>query len=174
NEELTTTNDELRNRNRELAVLNSELEKARAASERAREYADAIIETVREPLLVLESDLKIVRANRAYYGDFSVGRQETEGRLLYEIGNGQWNVAQLREKLDAVLARGSPMINCDVEVSTGFHTPGRRSLSLSARKIPGHGERADLILLAIEDVTDRNARRYVLIEESRHKDEFLA
>jgi two-component system CheB/CheR fusion protein len=174
NEELTTTNDELRNRNRELAVLNSELEKARALSERAREYADAIIETVREPLLVLESDLKIVRANRAYYGDFSVGREETEGRLLYEIGNGQWNVAELREKLDAVLARGSPMINCDVEVSTGFHTPGRRSLSLSARKIPGHGERGDLILLAIEDVTERLARRNVLIEESRHKDEFLA
>jgi two-component system, chemotaxis family, CheB/CheR fusion protein len=174
NEELTTTNDELRNRNRELAVLNSELEKARAASERAREYADAIIETVRQPLLVLENDLKIVRANRAYYSDFSVGREETEGRLLYEVGNGQWNVAELREKLDTVLARGSPLIQCDVEVSTSFPTPSRRSLSLSARKIPHHGEREDLILLAIEDVTDRNARRNVLIEESRHKDEFLA
>ena len=174
NEELTTTNDELRNRNRELAVLNSELEKARAASERAREYADEIIETVSQPLVVLESGLKIARVNRAYCSDFSVGREETEGRLLYEVGNGQWNVAQLREKLDAVLARGSPMIRCDVEVSIGFPTPARRSLSLSARKIPGHGERGDLILLAIEDVTDRNARRNVLIEESRHKDEFLA
>jgi two-component system CheB/CheR fusion protein len=174
NEELTTTNDELRNRNRELAVLNAELEKARAASERAREYADEIIETVSQPLVVLESGLKIARVNRAYCCDFGVGREETEGRLLYEVGNGQWNVAQLREKLDAVLARGSPMIQCDLEVSTGFPTTGRRSLSLSARKIPGHGERADLILLAIEDVTDRNARRNTLIEESRHKDEFLA
>ena len=174
NEELTTTNDELRNRNRELAVLNSELEKARALSERAREYADAIIETVRQPLLVLETDLKIARANRAYYSDFSAGREETEGRLLYEVGNGQWDIAELREKLDAVLTRGSPMIQCDLEVGTGFPMPDRRSLSLSARKIPGHGERGDLILLAIEDVTDRNARRNVLIEESRHKDEFLA
>ena len=174
NEELTTTNDELRNRNRELAVLNSELEKARAASERAREYAEAIIETVREPLLVLEGDLKVLRANRAYYADFRAGREETEGHLLYEVGNGQWNVPELREGLTEVLTRNKTMIECEIEISAAFPVISRRALSLSARKIPGDGQRTDLILLAIEDVTDHRASRNALIEESQRKDEFLA
>ena len=174
NEELTTTNDELRNRNRELAVLNSELEKARAASERAREYAEAIIETVREPLLVLEGDLMVVRGNRAYYADFRTRREETEGHRLYELGNGQWNVAELREGLTEVLTRNKTMIECEIETSTGFPGASHRALSLSARKISGDGERTDLILLAIEDVTDRRASRNALIEESQRKDEFLA
>ena len=174
NEELTTTNDELRNRNRELAVLNSELEKTRTASERAREYAEAIIEAVREPLLVLEEDLKVLRANHAYYADFRGSREETEGHRLYDIGNGQWNVAELRERLAEVLTRNQTMIECEIEISTGFPVASHRVLSLSARKIPGDGERTDLILLAIEDVTDRRASRQALIEEGQRKDEFLA
>ncbi|MDE2448961.1 MAG: response regulator [Gammaproteobacteria bacterium] len=174
NEELTTTNDELRNRNRELSVLNSELEKTRAASERAREYADAIIETVREPLLVLEGDLKVLRANHAFYVDFRLAPAQTEGHPLYELGNGQWNVAELRERLTDVLTRNKTMIECEIEISTDFPVAARRALSLSGRKIAGDGERTDLILLAIEDVTDRRASRSALIEESRRKDDFLA
>src|SRR4029077_1199311 len=135
NEELTTTNDELRNRNRELAVLNAELEKAHRVaeasqvvaeqaslvSEQARRYAEAIIESVREPLLVLDAQLRILRANRAYYREFREDPASTEGRLLYELGNGQWNVAALREGLDAALTGRQPMSDCEL-------TLGRRAV----------------------------------------------
>lgn len=182
NEELTTTNDELRNRNRELAVLNAEVEKeqaiseqaradaelARAASEQARRYADAIVGSVREPLLVLDGELKILRANEAYYADFKASRKATEGRLLYEVGNGQWNLAPLRDKLDGVLTRGEPMTNC--EFAQELPTMGPRVMSLNARKIPGDGERAELILLAIEDVTERKDADAALREgEERYR-----
>jgi len=181
NEELTTTNDELRNRNRELAVLNAELEKAHRVaeasqvvaeqaslvSEQARRYAEAIIESVREPLLVLDAQLRILRANRAYYREFREDPASTEGRLLYELGNGQWNVAALREGLDAALTSRQPMSDCEL-------TLGSRAVSLVARRIPGDRERSELILLAIEDITERRARSESLRESARRKDEFLA
>jgi two-component system, chemotaxis family, CheB/CheR fusion protein len=160
NEELTTTNEELRNRNRELTVLNAEVQKGRAVSEQARKvaegarrYADAIVESVREPLLVLDEALTILRANTAYYATFKTSREVTEGRLLYEAGDGQWNLAQVREKLDAVLTRNEPIT--DLEVTHNLSTLGRRAMSLTGRRIPGDGERAELILLAIEDTTER-------------------
>ena len=181
NEELTTTNEELRNRNRELAVLNAELEKARSlaehsqeaaeqastASEQARRYADAIIESVSEPLLVLDAQLRILRANQAYYRDFREDPKATEGHLIYEVGNGQWNVDALRDKLDAVLTRGQPLSDCEI-------TQGRRVMSLIARRIPGDRERSELILLAMEDVTEQRTRSESLRESARRKDEFLA
>jgi two-component system, chemotaxis family, CheB/CheR fusion protein len=171
NEELTTINDELRNRNRELAALNVEVEKARAASDRERSYADAIIETVREPLLVLQHDLTILRANQAFYFDFKVRPDETIGRFLYEIGDGQWNDATLRGKLDAVLTVNDPM--ADVEIEHDFPTIGHRVVCLTARKILADRDRGQLILLAIQDITDRQATTASLRERNRRKDEFL-
>ncbi|MDE2261039.1 MAG: response regulator, partial [Gammaproteobacteria bacterium] len=186
NEELTTTNDELRNRNRELAVLNAELDRARGVaecaqaaaekagitSEQARRYADAIVESMREPLLVLDQELRILRANRAYYSDFGQRPELTEGQLIYEVGNGQWNVDALRERLDAVLVRGQPMSDC--EISREAPSRGRRVVSLSARRIPADRERSELILLAIEDITEQRTRSESLRESARRKDEFLA
>jgi two-component system CheB/CheR fusion protein len=165
NEELTTTNDELRNRNRELGQLNVSLEKARA-------YADVIVESMREPLLVLDGDLKIVRANRAFYADFKARREDTEGRLLYELGTGEWNTPRLREKLHAVLTRSEPMN--DLEVVLTLPLADRRVMSLSARKISAADERGELILLALDDITARAANADTLRESSRRKDEFLA
>ena len=172
NEELTTTNEELRNRNRELAVVNAEVEKARVTSERAREYADQIIETVREPMLVLDADLTIVRANKAYYTAFKVLPVETEGRRFYDVGNGQWDRALLREGLTGVLSRSEDVINRE----STYDVPalGQRVMSVSARRISGDAEREELILLAIEDVTERNALMERLREAGRRKDEFLA
>ncbi|HEV2271268.1 MAG TPA: chemotaxis protein CheB [Steroidobacteraceae bacterium] len=186
NEELTTTNEELRNRNRELAVVNAELERARGAAERAqsaaeaagiaseqaRRYADSIVESMREPLLVLDEELRILRANQAYYRDFGERPELTEGRLIYEVGNGQWNVGALRERLSAVLSRGEPMTDC--EITHELPSRGRRAMSLSARRIPGDRQRSELILLAIEDITERRTRSESLRESARRKDEFLA
>jgi two-component system CheB/CheR fusion protein len=170
NEELTTTNDELRDRNRQLGLLNAEVEKARRVSERARTYADGIIETVRNPLLVLDAGCNILRANRAFYADFELRAEGVKGRSIFEVMDGEWDDG-LREKLGAVLAQGRPVNDFEVSV---MHHGGRRVLALSARSIPGDVDRVELILLAIEDVTDSRARSDSLREGSRRKDEFLA
>ena len=172
NEELTTTNEELRDRNRELAVANVEIEKARNVSERAREYADQIIETVRDPMLVLDADLMIVRANKAYYTTFKVRPDETEGLRFYDVGNRQWDRPLLREGLDGVLKRSEDVVNLE----TTYDVPaiGPRMMSLTARRISGDADREELILLAIEDVTERRGLMDGLREAGRLKDEFLA
>jgi two-component system CheB/CheR fusion protein len=172
NEELTTTNDELRNRNRDLGSLNAELASARDEAERTSAYADAIIETVREPLVVLDSTLRVLRANRAFYSDFRVRPEETDGRLLHELGGGEWNIPRIREQLEAVLARDEMM--ADVEVEEHFPVIGHRVICLNARKIASNAGRYALILLAMEDVTERRERLESLREGSRRKDEFLA
>jgi two-component system CheB/CheR fusion protein len=172
NEELTTTNDELGSRNRELSVLNAELQRARQISDHAREYAEVIVETVREPLLVLDGELRVQRANHAFYRDFKTKPEDVEGHIIYDLGDGQWNNPLLRERLLAVLARNEPM---DAhEMSRSVATIGERILSLNARKIPGDGERAESILLAIEDVTAEHAATDILRNDGRRKDEFLA
>ncbi|MEJ1963741.1 MAG: chemotaxis protein CheB [Gammaproteobacteria bacterium] len=172
NEELTTTNDELGSRNRELSVLNAELQKARQISDHAREYAEVIVETVREPLLVLDGELRVQRANHAFYTDFKTRREDVEGHIIYDLGDGQWNNPLLRKRLLAVLGRNEPM---DAhEISRSVATIGERILSLNARKIPGDGERAESILLAIEDVTAQHAATDILRNDGRRKDEFLA
>jgi two-component system CheB/CheR fusion protein len=172
NEELTTTNDELGSRNRELSILNEELNTARQISEHARAYADVIVETVREPLLVLDGELKVLRANHAFYVDFETTPAAVEGHIIYDLGDGQWNTPLLREGLLGVLAHNEPM---DAhELSRSVAAVGERMLSLNARKIRGDGERAELILLAIEDVTVRHAASDILRNDARRKDEFLA
>jgi two-component system CheB/CheR fusion protein len=165
NEELTTTNDELRNRNRELGQLNINVEKARA-------YADVIVESMREPLLVLDGELKIVRANHAFYADFKTRREDTEGRFLYQLGTVEWNTPLLREKLHAVLTRSEPVNDLEVELTLPL--AGRRLMALSARKISAADERGELILLTLGDITERSANADTLRETGRRKDEFLA
>jgi two-component system CheB/CheR fusion protein len=172
NEELITTNEELRDRNRQLGSLNAEIDKERRLAERARAYADGIVDTVREPLLVLDAELRIVRANVAFHTAFSLRPEVAENRLIYEIGDDQWNTASLREQLALVLSRGDPMV--DLELPFSQRNLGNRLLSLNARRISGDSERAALILLSIEDVTEPHARAESLREGSRRKDEFLA
>jgi two-component system, chemotaxis family, CheB/CheR fusion protein len=173
NEELTTTNDELRDRNRELSVLNDDVKKARRVSERAREYAEAIVETVREPLIVLDGDLRVLRANRAFYIDFKSRREDIEGRLLEEIGETQWNAPGLIHKVGAVVKDNEALRDYDLSYSI-VSGSAPRTLRLNARKIVGDAERAELILLAIDDVTERKATAAQLRESNQRKDEFLA
>jgi len=172
NEELTTTNDELRNRNRDLSVLNGEVQATRKIAERARAYADAIINTVREPLIVLDADLRILRANPAFYADFEAKHEETEGRLLKDADAAQWIFPELLEQLQAVVTRNATLNNYDLRYT--IPQAGQRNLRVNARKIPGDSERAELILLAVEDVTELQANAEQLQQTSQRKDEFLA
>src|SRR6185503_11119283 len=172
NEELTTTIEELRNRNRDLAVLNTELERVRVASERARAYADVIIETVRAPLAVLDGQLRIQRGNQSLVAHMGVRREDLDGRLLKEVQSGAWDIPELMQKLRAVFADGQSIDN--YEFAQELPVGGRRVVSLSAAKIPGDEERSDLLLLAIDDITDRATITADLLADNRRKDEFLA
>ncbi len=129
------------------------LKRGLQAAEEARDYAEGMIETVREPLVVLDSDLRVQRATRAFYDSFLVTRDETEGRFLYDLGNGEWNQPRLRERIGAALFRSEPFH--DFEVEHEFPHIGRRVMRLNGRRIPfPHSERR-MLLLSIEDVTER-------------------
>lgn len=162
NEELVTTNDELRERNRELAVLNMQLENAQRISERAHALADGIVETIREPLVVLDHDLNILRANRAFATQFGVGIEDLKGRSLGVVGIALGD-EQLNHRLSAILCDGPGFTDFEVVMPHG--QDGRRILSLSARKIAADADRIELILLAIEDVTEKSARNELVREE---------
>jgi two-component system CheB/CheR fusion protein len=173
NEELTTTNDELRERNRELGAMNADVQRSRDVSERARAYADAIVETVREPLLVLDANLRIMRANRAFYVDFNTRRADLEGRLLKEVGETQWNALGLIDAISEVVSKDVALNDYDLSYAlTMGGAP--RTLRINARKIAGDQDRAELILLAVEDITERKATAAQLREANVRKDEFLA
>jgi serine phosphatase RsbU (regulator of sigma subunit) len=124
-----------------------------ALIEQTQAYLRSIVDTVREPLLVLDENLCVVSAGRSFYRKFQVCPDETEGRHLYELGNGQWDAPALREHLADILPTESELV--DFEVTRDFPRIGTRTLVLSARKMfrPGNGSRQ--ILLAMEDVTER-------------------
>src|SRR5688500_17999898 len=117
-------------------------------------YAQDIVETVREPLLILDTALRVRSANRAFYQTFHVSAQETENRLIYELGNGQWDIPALRTLLEDVIPT-SPVFN-DFELEHTFPIIGRRVMLLNGRKLRA-GSHAELLVLAMEDVTERRA-----------------
>jgi two-component system CheB/CheR fusion protein len=125
--------------------------RAELAAEQNRAYADSIVSTVREPLLVLDGDLRVVSANRAFYRHFNVDAADTEGRRIYELGHGQWNIPRLRQLLEKVLPKKSSFE--DFAVEHEFPGVGRRVMLLNARRLVQHPTQPGLILLAMEDAT---------------------
>lgn len=123
------------------------------AAEEARDYAEGMIQTVREPLVVIDSDLRIQRATDAFYDTFLVSREETERRYLYDLGNGQWNQPRLRELIGNALFRSEPFH--DFEVEHNFPHIGSRVMRLNGRRIPFPHSQHRMMLLSIEDVTER-------------------
>lgn len=129
----------------------TELKKTAESLAERTEYAEKIISTVREPLLVLNGKLKIVSANPSFYRTFNVSPQETEGQTLYNLGNRQWDIPALRALLEKVLPRNSQVE--DFVVEHDFPRIGHRKMLLNARKITHEDPKRELILLAIEDTT---------------------
>jgi two-component system CheB/CheR fusion protein len=122
----------------------------------ARILAESVLATVREPLLVLSGDLHVKMATAAFYRTFRVSPLETEGRPVYSLGNGQWNIPALRQFLERVIPHDSTLE--DFEVEHEFPGIGRRRIRLNARRIDQTGEQPPLILLALEDMTDGSPR----------------
>ena len=129
------------------------LKRGLEAAEEARNYAEGMIETVREPLVVLDADLRVIRATPAFYETFLVSREETQGRFLYDLGNGQWNRRRLRELIGSALFRNEPFQ--DYEIQHDFPHIGRRTMRLNARRIPRQDAQHRTLLLAVEDLTVR-------------------
>jgi PAS domain S-box-containing protein len=150
----------------------TERRKTERALAKSLAYADDIIATLREPFLVLDIDLRVKTANRAFYDAFHVAKEETEDRLVYDLGNGQWDIPGLRKLLDEVLSKNHSVH--DFEFEHSFPELGRKIMLLNARPFPPDSKHPELILLAVEDVSALRARAEELAEVSRHKDEFLA
>jgi two-component system, chemotaxis family, CheB/CheR fusion protein len=129
-----------------------DLKRAAEEIQRALDRANAVVATVREPLLILDDELRVEKANRAYYDSFRVGPQETHGRRLEELGSGQWAGPALRAALENVLAVDTPLESFEVEHD--FPGIGPRTMALNARCLNREGGRRGL-LVAIEDRTDR-------------------
>ena len=138
-----------------LEKARKELAATKIAEDEAREYAESMINTVREPLIVLDQDLRVVTASRSFYVVFQVKPEETVGQLIYDLGNKQWNIPQLRELLETILPRKTSFDN--YEVKHDFAAIGERSMLLNARQIQRVLGKERIILLAIEDITDRRA-----------------
>ncbi len=130
-----------------------------------RDYADAIIRTVRGPLLVLNKDLRIISANEAFYNAFKVEPDDTENRLLYDLGNRQWNIPKLRILLEEILPEKNTIE--DFVVEHKFKDIGQKIMLLNARTLQQGPDKTSLILLAIEDITVRK-------QLEQQKDEFIS
>ena len=119
-----------------------------------------VLTSIREPLIVLDSDLRVVTANTSFYHSFNVQPDETEGALIYDLGNRQWDIPRLKELLEDILP-GNTVFN-DFEVEHSFEDIGRKIMHLNARRIYKEANQTQLIMLAIEDVTEReNYKRHL-------------
>jgi PAS domain S-box-containing protein len=142
----------------------------------ARSLAQAIVDTIRDPLLVLDQHLRVVTANRAFYQTFRMNRSDIQGRPVYQLGDGQWDIPELRLLLEDVAPQHAAMEAYEVE--RNFPVIGRRSMLLNAREVFNQRTRK-LILLTIEDVTERRAaeretsdlleQKEVLLQEMQHR-----
>jgi signal transduction histidine kinase/ActR/RegA family two-component response regulator len=152
--------------------LADQAQKAEGALAKALAYGNDIIATLREPFLVLDHDLRVKTANRSFYDSFHVSKEETENRLVYDLGNGQWDIPALRTLLEQVLSCNQSVH--DYEVEHSFPALGRKTMLLNARPFPPESKNPELILLAVYDISAVRQRADELAAMDRRKDEFLA
>lgn len=151
---------QLRKRVAELEELHYQSLQGKSAQDVVHEayaYTQSIVRAVREPLIVLDSDLRVISANQSFYETFHVDAHETEKNFIYNLGNGQWNIPALRNLLNELLNEKDAFSN--YEIRHTFEIIGQKIMLVNARRIPPIPERAQFILLAIEDVTERNTSR---------------
>jgi PAS domain S-box-containing protein len=142
-----------------------------------RTLADAIVDTVREPLVVLDRDLRVVAASRSFYRMFGAAPDNTQGRLFYDLAGGQWDIPALRKLLEDVIPEHRTIDAYEIEHD--FASVGRRTLLLNARQVFDEAHPDSALLLAMEDVTHRRAaerekdellrEKELLLEEMRHR-----
>ena len=144
-----------------------EVVRKREELSRAHEYAGGVVDTIREPLIVLSTDLKVVSANKSFYDTFKVNKKETERHLIYQLGNKQWNIPELRNLLEKILPKKKVFDGFEVEHE--FPKIGKKTMLLNARRL----DHLQLILLAIEDITERKKAEEKLKELDKAKTDFM-
>lgn len=117
----------------------------------ARIYAESIVETINQPILVLDKDLRVISSNTSFYSTFQVSPEDTENKFIYDIGNSQWDIPQLRKLLEEIIPKNKHFKN--FEVDHVFPGIGRKVMLLNARRVYQDGIGMERILLAIEDIT---------------------
>jgi two-component system CheB/CheR fusion protein len=165
NEELETSKEEIQSTNEELTTLNQELFDRNEQLNISRLYAESIVATIREPLIILDKDMKVKTANRAYYKKFMTSEEITEGKSFYYLGKGQWDIPAIHLLLENMLSADGRIT--DFEIKHKFEDIGERVLLLNACQIVRVDSEELLILLAIEDVTQARNREENLILFSR-------
>ena len=152
NEELETSKEEIQTSNEELLIVNQELSDRNEQLNHSRLYAESIVTTIREPLIILSKDFVVKSANRAFYAKFQTTEERTEGKVLFDIGFRQWDIPELRAMLEKILPDRLNMI--DFEVKCSFPPLGERIMLLNASRIFRDNSEEQSILLAIEDITE--------------------
>jgi two-component system CheB/CheR fusion protein len=153
NEELETSKEETQTSNEELIIVNQELYDRNEQLNVSRLYAESIVTTIREPLIILNGNLQVKSANKAFFTKFKTTAEETEGKMIFEFGNNQWDIPKLRKMLEKILPEKSSIV--DFEVSHDFPKIGFRIMFLNATRILRNNTEEQSILLAFEDITDK-------------------
>ncbi len=166
NEELETSKEELQSTNEELTVLNQELVTLSEQVTEARDYSEAIVSTVHSSLIVLDKNFRVKFANKTFYKTFAVGQKETEGVVLYDLGNNQWDIPRLREFLQKIVPKNAHFNG--FEVTHNFPDIGEKVMLLNASRINHKNKKQELILLSIKDVTEEVSVRKK-VEESEKR-----
>ncbi|HTI93509.1 MAG TPA: CheR family methyltransferase [Puia sp.] len=152
NEELETSKEEIQSTNEELTTLNRELLDRNERLNLLRLYSESIVATIREPLVVVDKDMKVRTANPSFYKKFGVREADTEGRSFFSLGNGQWDLPALHSMLHDALSVNNRIM--DFEIRLAVEGAGERIMVLNASRIVQQDANDLLILLAIEDVTE--------------------
>jgi two-component system CheB/CheR fusion protein len=128
----------------------TELKRMEKKTDDALQFSESIVTTVRESLVVLDADMRVVSANRSFYRTFEMNAEDTEGKLFYTLDNGQWDIPELRDLLEEILPEKTEMD--DFKVEHEFERIGKRTMLLNARRLESETD-SRRILLAIEDIT---------------------
>jgi two-component system, chemotaxis family, CheB/CheR fusion protein len=161
NEELETSSEELQSNNEELISLNEEQLVA------ARMHAEAIVETVGVPLFILDENLRVKTANTAFYKFFCTSEKNTLGREIHELGTGQWQNLELRHLLQKILPNG--YVLKDYELHGDFPEIGKKSLLLNARQLENDRYSEELILMAVDDITELKLSKLLRASEEKFR-----
>jgi two-component system CheB/CheR fusion protein len=168
NEELETSKEEIESSNEELTTINQELQVRNEELAEAHEYAQAVHDTIREAVLVMDKELRIKTANKAFFDTFHTKEYETVGMLFDELGNRQWNLSVLKKLLEEVIVADTHFSNYEVEAT--FPHIGKRTMLLNAKKVYQKIHGSQLVLLAIDDITEfRRAEKLFKDQETWFK-----
>jgi two-component system CheB/CheR fusion protein len=155
NEELETTKEELQSTNEELTTLNDELKNSNQNLSDSRDFNQSIVDALREPMMILNEQLRVIQANPAFYQFFKTSREAIENQFIYELGNQQWEIPALRTLLEGILPKNERFDN--YQMTHDFPLIGVKTLLLNARRLKSALNMPRMILLMIEDVTQRSA-----------------